>query len=59
MDKKQVEIVQELKNFFWEEKEILRDAYKKKEYGSIILPFVLLRRLDQVLEPTRDKVIKK
>ena len=59
MDKKQTATVSQLKQFFWEEKEILRDAYKKKEYGSIILPFVLLRRLDQVLEPTRDKVIKK
>ena len=48
----------ELINFFWAEKEILRGPYKQKEYGDIILPFVLLRRIDQVLEPTRSQVLK-
>ena len=48
----------ELISFFWGEKEILRGPYKQKEYGDIILPFVLLRRIDQVLEPTRAKVLQ-
>ena len=48
----------ELISFFWAEKEILRGPYKQKEYGDIILPFVLLRRIDQVLEPTRSQVLK-
>ena len=50
--------VNELISLFWGEKEILRGPYKQKEYGDIILPFVLLRRIDQVLEPTRAKVLQ-
>jgi type I restriction enzyme M protein len=40
----------------WGAKEILRDDFKKTEWGKIILPFILLRRLDKVLERTKDKV---
>lgn len=31
--------------------------YKQSEYGRVILPMVVLRRLDCVLEPTKDKVL--
>ena len=48
----------ELISFFWAEKEILRGPYKQKEYGDIILPFVMLRRIGRVLEPTKDKVLE-
>ena len=48
----------ELISLFWGEKEILRGTYKKKDYGDIILPFVLLRRIGRVLEPSKDKVLK-
>ena len=48
----------ELISLFWGEKEILRGPYKQKEYGDIILPFVLLRRIGRVLEPSKDKVLK-
>jgi type I restriction enzyme M protein len=41
----------------WGAKEILRDDFKKTEWGKIILPFIVLRRLGRVLELTRDKVI--
>jgi type I restriction enzyme M protein len=41
----------------WEAKEILRDDFKKTEWGKIILPFIVLRRLGRVLEPTKSKVI--
>ena len=34
----------------------LRGLFKPHEYGSVILPFVVLRRLDCVLEPYKDKV---
>ena len=50
--------VPELISLFWGEKEILRGAYKQKEYGDIILPFVLLRRIDQVLDPSRTQVLQ-
>ena len=34
-----------------------RGAFKQHEYGDVILPFVVLRRLDCVLEPHKDQVI--
>ena len=34
--------------------DVLRDLYKRSEYGSVILPFVVMRRLDCVLEPKKD-----
>ena len=36
--------------------DVLRDVFKPHEYGPIILPFVVMRRLDCVLEPTKDEV---
>lgn len=44
-------------DFIWSIKELLRDDYKPHEYGKVILPFVVLRRLDCVLEPTKEKVL--
>ncbi len=41
----------------WGAKEILRDDLKKTELGKTILPFIVLRRLGRVLEPTKDKVV--
>ena len=37
--------------------DFLRGDYKQSDYGKIILPFTLLRRLECVLEPTRDAVL--
>jgi hypothetical protein len=36
----------------------LRGTFKAHEYGAVILPFVVLRRLDLVLEPQKVAVIK-
>ena len=36
----------------------LRGTFKPHEYGSVILPFVVLRRLDCTLEPVNDKTYK-
>lgn len=44
-------------NFIWSIAERLRGAFKQHEYGTIILPLTLLRRLDQVLAPTKDNVL--
>ena len=38
---------------------MLRGHYKQSDYGKIILPFVVLRRLDCILEETKEKVLKK
>lgn len=45
-------------NFIWQvADDILRGSFKQHEYGDVILPFVVLRRLDCVLEDKKDKVI--
>ena len=41
----------------WNIAELLRGDYKPSEYGRIVLPFTLLRRLDCMLEPTKEKVL--
>jgi type I restriction enzyme M protein len=41
----------------WAIADILRGDYKQSEYGRVILPLVLLRRLDCVLEPTKAQVL--
>jgi type I restriction enzyme M protein len=40
----------------WAVADLLRGDYKRHEYGQVILPFTVLRRLDAVMEPTRDAV---
>jgi type I restriction enzyme M protein len=41
----------------WAIADLLRGDYKQSEYGRVILPLVLLRRLDCVLEPTKARVL--
>ena len=36
--------------------DVLRGLFKPSEYGRVILPFVVMRRLDCVLEPKKDEV---
>lgn len=45
-----------LANFVWSIADQLRGPYKPHQYGDIVLPFTILRRLDCILEPTRDDV---
>ena len=46
-------------SFIWSIAEILRGNYKQSEYGRVVLPFSVLRRLDCVLESSKDAVLKK
>ncbi|MFE7751640.1 N-6 DNA methylase [Streptomyces sp. NPDC057428] len=46
----------ELANHAWSVADLLRGDYRQSDYGKVILPFTVLRRLECVLEPTRDKV---
>ncbi len=48
---------QELASFIWSVADLLRGDYKQSEYGKVILPFTVLRRLDCVLAPTRQAVL--
>lgn len=45
--------------FIWSVADLLRGDYKRSEYGRVILPLTVLRRLDGVLAPTRQQVLKK
>ncbi|QIP84516.1 SAM-dependent DNA methyltransferase [Streptomyces sp. Tu 2975] len=47
----------ELANHAWSVADLLRGDYKQSDYGKVILPFTVLRRLECVLAPTRDKVV--
>jgi type I restriction enzyme M protein len=38
--------------------DVLRGLFKPSEYGRVILPFVVMRRLDCVLEPKKDEVFE-
>ncbi len=46
-----------LSSFIWSVADLLRGDYKQSEYGKVILPFTVLRRLDCVLEPTKRAVL--
>ena len=44
-------------NFIWSIAELLRGDYKQSDYGKVILPLTVLRRLDCVLADTKAKVL--
>ena len=48
---------QNLSSFIWSVADLLRGDYKQSEYGKVILPFTVLRRLDCVLESTKSAVL--
>jgi len=48
---------QALSSFIWSVADLLRGDYKQSEYGKVILPFTVLRRLDCVLETTKPAVL--
>lgn len=51
--------VKESANFIWSIADLLRGDYKQSDYGKVILPLTVLRRLDCVLEATKEEVLKK
>jgi type I restriction enzyme M protein len=44
--------------FLWAIADLLRGDFKQSQYGRIILPFTLLRRLECVLEPTKPAILE-
>jgi len=46
-----------LSSFIWSVADLLRGDYKQSDYGKVILPFTVLRRLDCVLEPSKEAVL--
>src|SRR6267142_2615639 len=49
----------EVTSFLWSVADLLRGDYKQADYGKVILPFTVLRRLDAVLRDTKPKVLAK
>lgn len=52
------ETIQSLSGFVWSIAEILRGDFKQSEYGKVVLPFVVLRRLDCLLEDSKEAVLE-
>lgn len=50
--------IQEKSNLFWSVADNLRGPYKPHEYGKVILPFCVLKRFNDCLVPTKDKVLE-
>jgi type I restriction enzyme M protein len=51
---------QEISGFLWSIADsVLRDDFKRGKYPDVILPFTVLRRLDCVLAPTKEKVLRR
>ena len=48
-----------ISNFIWSvTDDVLRDIYVRGKYRDVILPMTVLRRLDAVLEPTKQKILE-
>jgi type I restriction enzyme M protein len=45
--------------FIWSVADLLRGDYKQSEYGKVVLPLTVIRRLDCVLEPTKQAVLER
>ena len=50
--------IKSLGSFVWSIAELLRGDFKQSEYGKVVLPFVVLRRLDCILEATKQDVLE-
>ncbi len=57
MSEKQNTVHQDLVGFIWSVADKLRGPYRPPQYRRVMLPMIVLRRLDCVLEPTRKKVL--
>src|SRR5699024_9313091 len=47
----------QMASFIWSVADLLRGNFRQSQYGRIILPFTLLRRLECVLAPTKEAVL--
>jgi type I restriction enzyme M protein len=48
----------QITSFIWSVADLIRDTFKRGKYQDVILPLTVLRRIDQVLEPTKAKVLE-
>ena len=47
----------EIVSFLWGVADLIRDAFRRGRYQDVILPLIVLRRLDCVLAPTKARVL--
>ncbi len=45
-------------NFIWSVAELIRDTFKRSKYQDVILPLTVLRRIDCVLQPTKERILE-
>lgn len=50
--------INEKANLIWSIADIIRDLYKPHEYGKVILPMTVIKRFNDTLLPTKDKVLE-
>ena len=50
--------INEKANLIWSIADIIRDLYKPHEYGKVILPMIVIKRFNDTLIPTKDKVLE-
>ena len=48
----------DITSFLWGTADLIRDSFKRGKYQDVILPLTVLRRLDCVLEPTKERVLE-
>jgi type I restriction enzyme M protein len=46
-------------SFIWSVADLLRGPYRPNQYKDVMLPMTVLRRLDCVLEPTKEKALER
>lgn len=49
----------QITSFIWGVADLIRDTFKRGKYQDVILPLTVLRRLDCVLEPTKQQVLER
>jgi len=50
--------IQEKSNLIWAIADKIREYYKPHEYGKVILPMTVIKRFNDILAPTKDKVLE-
>ena len=48
----------QITSFIWSVAYLIRDSFRRGKYRGVILPLTVLRRIDQVLEPVKEKVLR-
>ena len=50
--------IQEKSSLIWSIADLIRENYKPHEYGKVILPMTVIKRFNDTLQPTKQKVLE-